>query len=149
MAVMMKVIEFYSNETVEMGGGYSVTSMSTYGTNLRETLGEFSEKWKLLTQQEFFCVHFFSSNIWCHQMTIWWFTCLAEKIGCPWSKLINCILKWEELKLKFATVIAHWGLLLLYNEANNFKWNYSFYVSGEFARRSDSKLRFRIIFLLT
>ena len=64
---------------------------------------------------------------------------LVANIGRPWRKLINRILKWKELKLNFATVIAHWGLLLLYTEANNFKWNYSFYVSGEFARRSDFK----------
>ena len=64
---------------------------------------------------------------------------LVANIGRPWRKLINRILKWKELKLNFATVIAHWGLLLLYTEANNFKWNDSFYVSGEFERRSDFK----------
>ena len=31
------------------GRGYSVTSMSTYETNLRETLGEFEENGKLST----------------------------------------------------------------------------------------------------
>ena len=36
----MVMIKFYSNETVGERG-YSMTSMSTYETNLRETLGEF------------------------------------------------------------------------------------------------------------
>ena len=58
MAVMMKVIEFYSNETVEMGGGYSVTSMSTYGTNLKETLGEFSGNENSSHNRKCFCIHY-------------------------------------------------------------------------------------------
>ena len=75
---------------------------------------------------------------------------LVANIGRPWRKLINRISKWKELKLNFATVIAHWGLLLLYNEANNFKWNDSFYVSGEFARRSDFKFwDSEVFFVLT
>ena len=58
MAVMMKVIEFYSNETVGMGGGYSVTSMSTYGTNLKETLGEFSGNENSSHNRKCFCIHY-------------------------------------------------------------------------------------------
>ena len=75
---------------------------------------------------------------------------LVANIGRPWRKLINRISKWKELKLNFATVIAHWGLLLLYNEANNFKWNDYSYVSGEFARRSDFKFwDLEVFFVLT
>ena len=38
-------------------GGYSVTSMSTYETNLRKTLGEFLESWKLSTPHGMFYWH--------------------------------------------------------------------------------------------
>ena len=142
-------------------GGYSVTSMSTYETNLRKTLGEFLENWKLSTPRGKFysrILHHILNFAWvvaeCASKLImneiikvvttgrnlaFLMKCTKVKIemnherdgDLAWLSALLVLQHWtslkesdqlhfeiEQLKLKSATAIVHWGLLLLEDGAN-------------------------------